>query len=511
MTESWKCRSPRPMFKFVLMPAGLLAFAVAAQAEPALTIYNQNFAVIRDALPLNLTAGENRIQASGVTAQVEPDSVVLRDPTGQHPLRMVEQFYRADPISQSYLLSLYEGKEVNFRVVRGDHEEIIKGKVIRSGYQLGSPYNNQGYTQYQSLSGGQPLIEVDGQLRFSLPGEPIFPALPADAILKPTLNWVLNSPVAGPLNAELSYVSRGFNWEADYNIIAPAGDDGTAAGQESLDVNGLVTLSNNSGKTFENATLKLMAGDVNKTVNQNNNPRTYFSVGGYVNERLAAPIDQKNFDEYHLYTLKNRTTLRDQETKQVEFLRAAGVKSESSYVYDGSNLSAYSGYSLSNIRSDENYGTQMNPKVWILRSFANTKENNLGIPLPKGRMRFYRRDASGQLEFIGENVIDHTPEGETVRIYTGNAFDIVGERKRTNFKNDYSNRFVDESFEITLHNHKSKLVEIRVVEHLNRANTWTLTQQSDTSLKKDSNTIEFMVQVPANGEKSVTYSVHYTW
>ncbi|BCM93298.1 hypothetical protein IAD21_05189 [Abditibacteriota bacterium] len=490
----------------------LATTATFAKAQPALTVYNQNFAVVRDTLPLDLKPGLNRIQISDTTALLEPDSVVLRDPTGKRQLQIVEQFYRADPISQALLLSLYEGKTIDFRVTKGDQTEIVQGKIIRSGYVppvARNPYDGS-YTAQSATA--QPVIEVGGQLRFSLPGEPIFPALPEDAILKPTLNWLLRADAGGPLQAEMAYVTGGMTWKADYNIVAPENKTGDS---DSLDLTGWITLSNNSGKTFENARIKLMAGDVSR-IDPNNGRglATYALLDSLESRRSAAPtVTQKAFDEYHLYTLNQTTTLRDRETKQVEFARASGIKSSSSYTYDGVQIdpNRYSGYGYDSIRQDQSYGTVSNTKVLVMREFANTKENGLGIPLPKGRLRFYRRDADGQLEFIGENVIDHTPQGETVRVAMGNAFDLVGGRKRVAYKINEEQKFLDESFQITLRNRKTTPATVRVVEHLYRGNNWAIPIKSNTFVKNDANTIEFRVQIPPDAEKVVTYTVHYTW
>lgn len=501
--------------RFVPLLGAFTATATAAHAQPALTVYNQNFAVVRDTVPLDLKPGLNRVVVSDTTALVEPDSVVLRDPTGKRQLQVMEQFYRADPLSQSYLLSLYEGKTIDFLVQRGDKTETIQGKIIRSGYSsataTGNPYDAS-YTRAP-----QPIIEVNGQLRFSLPGEPIFPSLPTDAILKPTLNWLLRADEGGSLTAEMAYVTGGMTWKADYNIVAPQstlGDDTLNTG-DTLDLTGWVTLSNNSGKTFDNARIKLMAGDVNK-VDPNNGAQFYhYRAMDALESRVAASpsVTEKTFDEYHLYTLNEATTLRDRETKQVEFARAAGIKSNSLYIYDGAQIdpNRYSNYGYENIRQDQNYGTQSNTKVLVMREFDNTKANGLGIPLPKGRLRFYRRDADGQLEFIGENIIGHTPQGETVRVAMGNAFDVVGARKRIAYKIDQEQKFLDESFQITLRNRKKSPAEVRVVEHLYRGENWTIPTKSNAFVKNDANTIEFRVQIPPDTEKVVTYTVHYTW
>jgi hypothetical protein len=229
-------------------------------------------------------------------------------------------------------------------------------------------------------------------------------------------------------------------------------------------------------------------------------------------DEFAFQVTEKSFDEYHLYSLPLATTLHDRETKQVEFVRAAGIQSQRIYVYDGVKIGdQYRNYNMENIRQNESYGTQSNPKVWVMREFKNSEDNHLGIPLPKGRVRFYRRDDDGKLQFTGENLLDHTPKDELVRLYTGNAFDLTGERRRTNYRMDNSNHWVDESFEIKVRNHKKEAVEIRVVEHLYRWTNWDIRQPSNTFLKTDAQTIEFRIPLKPDEERVVTYTVHYSW
>lgn len=213
-----------------------------------------------------------------------------------------------------------------------------------------------------------------------------------------------------------------------------------------------------------------------------------------------------------MYTLQRPATLRDRETKQVEFVHAQGITSSVLYVYDGTALdpSQYN-YSDWQARSAAAYGTQSNTKVTIFRQIVNFAKNGLGIPLPKDRVRFYRRDADGHLEFIGENTIDHTPKDETLHVYTGNAFDLVGERRQTDFHGNNNNTVVTETFEIRVRNHKAVPVEFRVVEHLYRGLTWTIEEHSQDFLKTDAHTIEFRVPVAPNAEGVVTYTAHYTW
>lgn len=450
------------------------AAAQTAQSSAALTIYNQDFAVVRDRIPLSLKPGANSVQFTGVTGQLEPESVMLRDCSGARTPRILEQNYRS-PLSSTQMLSFFEGKTVEFLVQRGNERQIVPGKVIRAGRpcepnvpcRFSYPY---GVGQSEPPSNEQPLIEVDGKFQFSLPGTPLFPVPSDQSDLHPVLNWLLESDTAAKADCELSYVSGGMTWEADYNAIAPA--KGNA-----LDLIGWVTLDNRSGKTFENARIKLMAGDISKV-----RPRAYdrmemYSRLGFVGGiagGVRPAVTEKAFDEYHLYTLEHPSTLRDGETKQVEFLRRTGVPARRIYVYAGFtwNPDPNTGYQPDYLMQQRWFGTASQTKVWVMQEIANTEQNGLGMPLPKGRVRFYRQDEGGQLEFVGENTIDHTPRGETLRIYTGNAFDLAGERKRTNYKVDTANMLVDESFEVTVKNPRKQPVDITILEHLYRSASW---------------------------------------
>jgi hypothetical protein len=487
----------------------LAAAGTLAGAQPALTIYNQDFAVVRDTVRLDLSVGENTVNYSEATAHVEPDSVILRDPTGKHPLQILEQNYRNDPVSQDLLLSLFEGKTIDFETPGKDgHPSIIQGKIIRSGYvphysamnDFGQDYQQQ---QMALATEGQPIIEVDGKMRFSLPGQPLFPDLGDNTILKPTLNWLIQSEKSGNVNAEVGYITGGFTWKADYNLVSPEKGD-------NVDLIGWVTVDNQSGKTFEDAKIKLMAGDVNK-IQPRQVYQAAFAMSDVAGFAGAPPVTEKAFDEFHLYTLERPTTLRDRETKQIEFVHAEGIQSRTIYVYDGTDLSQYQGWDNNSILRNPGYGTQSNKKIRVMREFVNAQTNHLGMALPKGRLRFYRRDADGQLEFVGEDEIDHTPKDETIRVTTGNAFDLVGERRQTNYHIDENHHQADESFEIKLRNHKKEPVTIRVVEHLYRWNNWEITEHSDDFKKTDSQTIEFNVPVAPDEEKTVTYTAHYSW
>ncbi|MGO9239457.1 MAG: DUF4139 domain-containing protein [Bryobacteraceae bacterium] len=479
--------------------------ALAFGADPALTIYNQNFAVIRETIPLDLKAGKNNVRFPGVTAQVEPDSVILRDPASRWAVQVLEQNYRNDPISQEMLLKLYEGQTIDFWVGNG----VVRGKIVRAGYvpqnQVFSRYGQQRQYNQQNTAAGQPVIEIDGALRFWMPGQPVFPALGEDTILKPALDWILYSAQPARFDAELSYVSGGLGWSSDYNIIAPETGD-------TLDLVGWVTLDNQSGKQFDHAHIKLMAGDVNKLQPQAQT-MVMAGAGGGIGGGAFRQVEEKPFEDYHLYTLPEPTTLHDRETKQVEFLHAAGIHSKRLYIYDGARIDPnFRGYS--DVRQVPQYGTQSNPNVWVMREFANSEANHLGVPLPKGRLRFYRRDQDGQVEFTGENEIEHTPKDEILRVYTGNAFDITGERLQTRFQTQgqwQTGGSIDESFGIMLRNHKKEAATVRVVEHLYRWTNWVITQESDKHRQADSRTIEYELTLQPDEEKTLTYTAHYTW
>jgi hypothetical protein len=463
------------------LPALLLlaAASVSFAADPALTIYNGGYAVVRETLPIDLKSGVNQVSFAGATAKVEADSVILRDVKGKAEFQILEQSYRNDPVSQAMLLSLFEGKTLEFvRHETNKPDRLIAGKVVRSGFVPGGRFV-------------EPIIEVDGKLQFSLPGEPAFPSLGNDNVLKPTLNWKLNSASSGKIDAEVAYLSNGFTWEASYNLVATDKSD-------LLDIVGWVTMNNQSGMTFNEAKIKLMAGDVNRV--QPDYPRVGRAM---VAESMtfgsgAKVVTEKSFDEFHLYTLGNPATLRDKETKQVEFVRASGVKAERIYVFEGA-------------RQHDRRGAGASGKVQVYREFKNSEANKLGIALPKGKVRFYSQDGDRQLEFVGENQIDHTPKDESIRVLTGNSFDLVGEHRMTNNTEDGSNRVSTQTFEVKVRNRKKEPVEIRVLEHANFGVNWTLTQQSQPHEKKDATSFEFRVPLKPDEEKIVTYTIRYTW
>jgi hypothetical protein len=473
----------------VLIAAMMTCVAGAQQTKPtALTIYNQDFAVARTVVSLELRGGLNEVTTTNVTSQLEPDSVVLRDPSGKLALKVTEQNYDAGVVSQEWMLEKYEGKTIQFQWSPG---QTVEGKIIRAGQQ--------------------PLIEVKGVMQFQLPGTPLFPASTDGLLLKPTLRWQVYSPKPAHVDAELAYITHGMNWQATYNVIVPEAKDVT--GLERGEVVGWVTIQSNSGTEFPEASIKLMAGDVAKlrdlqAMSLPINGRMYSQTVDVV---AGAPeVTQKTFDDFHLYDLNRTVTLRSGETKQIEFLQAANVEMKRVYEYDGSAQRIFPmgvGYHNDSV----SFGTESSKKVTMREEIRNSEANHLGMPIPAGKIRLYRRDGGGQMEFVGESLIGHTSAEEILRLAVGSAFDVTGTRKQTDFHVDSRGHTIDESYEISLKNQKEVPVTVNVVEHFNRGRNWELTEKPGQFAKRDSNAIEIPVVVSPHSEAKLSYSVRYTW
>ncbi|MDQ8181914.1 hypothetical protein [Pelagicoccus sp. SDUM812005] len=481
-----------------------LHLALAASSEdisPSLTIYNGDLAVVRQSFPLNLKKGENELSFSGVTALLDPQSVIISTKDNKHSLAILEQSYRSDIVSPGLLLKQLEGKEVDFLSHDQDGEpKIIRGRLLRSGYTPNS-FNQSRHRRYNYNEQNQPIVKVDGKIHFGLPGLPQYGPLPDDSILEPTLNWLISANRSIKAQAELAYLTQGFTWKADYNL---------SGGNQSdiVDIVGWISMENDSGTSFKDAKIKLIAGDVHQAQHPGEEEifeLSPFEVSGPSNREVEA----RSFDEYHLYELPRKTTLLDKQSKQIEFLRAEGVKAKTLYIYDGANTTL-TPFNHRNLRFNESIPIASSKDVWVVREIENSKLNKLGLPLPAGKTRFYREDTDGQLEFTGENIIDHTPKNEMLRIYTGNGFDLIGERIRTRSDTD-RNTFYEEEYTLTLKNRKDSPVTIQAIEHLARWNNWEIQNNTLPFEKIDSNTIVFEVDLDADSERTVTYTVRYTW
>lgn len=492
-----RCRFFLPL----LAALPLAAQNPSATAPTQLTIYNQDFAVARTTIPLNLHAGANEVLTTDVTSQLEPDSVVLRDPTGRNPIKVAEQNYDAAVVNQQWMLEKYEGKTLDFQVQPAGQFVMSSGEIRE--------YPARIVQAHIIRAGDQPLVEVNGKMQFNLPGSPIFPANTDGLLLKPTLRWQIDSAKSASFPAELDYITGGMSWQATYNVVLPETTDTTRA--EQADIIGWVTLKNNSGTDFPQATIQLMAGDVAKIREAFPRVLSSYAQNVAVMGGIGAPsVTQKAFDDFHLYDLHRTLALRNGETKQVQFLEASRVSVQRTYQYEGNHAAVqpfYPGY-----HNDQQFlGDSSNTRISAVEEIKNSKSNHLGMPLPAGRIRLYRRDTGGQMQFVGESMITHTPAEQTVKVVSGNAFDVTGKRRQTDFHVDGLRRFTDESIEIKLSNQKEQPVTVHAVEHMNRGENWEITAKSSDFTKRDSSTIDFPISVPAKGEAVLTYSVHYTW
>ena len=480
----------------VMFAVGSATAQQNAAAATTLTIYNQDFALARSTVDLNLNAGTTEVTTTNVTRQLEPDSVVLRDPAGKFNFKVIEQNYDASIVTQDWMLKKFEGQTIDFQVTHPDAAPTtVQGKIVRADAPA--------------------LIEVNGHLQFELPGTPLFPASTDGLLLKPTLRWQIYAAKPEKLSAELAYITHGISWQATYNVVAPESKDVT--GSEHGDIIGWITIQNNTGTDFPDARIKLMAGDVAKLQGYGSGMgRGYGAGAGFtlMEQAAAMPpaVTQQAFDDFHLYDLNRNVTMRNGETKQVQFMQGADVNMVRTYEYDGSGFGGPGSYGDGYHQTGAGWSLgNKNKKVNVRVEIKNSEANHMGMPLPAGRVRVYRRDDKGGMEFVGESMIDHTPAEETLKLAIGSAFDVTGERKQTDFHVDNKAHTMDESFTVTLKNQKAAPANVDVVEHLNRSMNWQIVLQSDEFTKRDSNTAVFALTVPAHGEKTMSYTVHYSW
>jgi hypothetical protein len=459
-----------------------LAAPAAAQGEGLeLVVYNQNLALVRDLRVLDLSQGLNEVRFTNVAAQIDPPSVHFRSLTDPEGTVVLEQNYEYDIVGSAKLLQKYIDQEIT--LVTGDGERYT-----------GTLLSGSDDVILQGSDGQVTVIKLDQVKEFA------FPALPEGLITRPTLVWQVESALGETQDVEVTYLTGGVNWQANYIVVLA--DD-----EQSIDLDGWVTLDNRSGTSYRDAKLKLIAGDIHRA------PTADYALEKEVlfEAAAAAPapqVEERGFFEYHLYEVQRPVTVKDQQTKQIEFVTGSDVPAEKFFVYDGSQLSIGGFYQP---LDDPSYGTASNKKVMVMLEFTNGEEEGLGVPLPKGTLRVYKNDVDGSTLLVGEDAIDHTPKDEQVRLYIGDAFDIVGERIQTDFKVEYDEDWIEESYQITLRNHKEEDIEVRVVEHMFRWTEWEILESSHEHEKLDAQTIEFRVPVEAGGETVVTYTVRYEW
>jgi len=434
------------------------------QREVMVTIYNGNLGLVKDLRDARLPTGVNEVQFMDVAAGIDPTTVHLKSLTDAAGLKILEQNYEYDLLTSEKLMEKYVGRKV--RLYQGDgtfHEATL-------------------------LSTNGPIFEINGQIHMGHYGRLVLPSLPENLVAKPTLVWLLRNQTARSQRVEASYLTSGITWKADYVMVLNAADSLS-------DLTGWVTVDNRSGATYGNAALKLVAGDVNRAPEPRRDMRA-LEMAAKAASPAAASRDfaSEGFFEYHLYTLDGRTTIKNNQTKQLSLLAASEVPTTKELIYYG----AQEYYRNS-------YGVPIsNQKVAVYLEIKNSKENRLGLPLPKGKVRVYKADRSGSQQFIGEDWIDHTPKDEKVKIKMGNAFDLVGERTQKDFRKLGSGLYEVE-WEISLRNHKDAPQTVTVIEPV--PGDWQVLHSSHAYEKIEAHTLKYQIPVPKDGATKVAYRV----
>lgn len=467
-----------------------------------LTIYNQNLSLIREERNLILPKGISNVVIPDIPATIDGTSLHFLSLTDPLAVRVLEQNYQYDLVHQAKLLERYIGKEVEFVRFNDEtkKEYTVVGKLLATGYMQQPQYG--GYVPTYTGTGGM-IAEINGKIEINPAGRLVLPRLPDGLILRPQLEWLVSNVREGTHKAEISYLAGQLSWNCNYVAVLDKADT-------RLDLTGWVTVTNNSGTAFRNAGLKLVAGDVN-LVRERFEREVGMAKSMALDEAVQPQFKQTELFEYKLYSLQRRTDLNSSETKQVELTSGKDVAAKKVFIYDGLADQWRSWYGNYSYRSQGSFGQQSNPKVGVFVTFRNEEKSGLGIPLPKGKVRVYKRDVDGKEQFIGEDQIDHTPKDEEVRLYLGNAFDIVGERVQKDFKSMASGHIVEETIEMKIRNHKTEAVDVQVFEHPWRWNQWEIIKSNVEWLKVDQTTIKFPVRIAKDQEKTVSYTIRYTW
>lgn len=447
------------LFSVVLYYASLLT---ATENKVAITIYNNNLALVKDIRTLEISKGQSKIEFTDVSASIDPTSVHFKSLTAPDAVSILEQNYEYDLVNAEKILDKYIDKEIT---VFTEHDGPFKGKLLNSSSKNITVQMPEGNLKIISMKS---IINVD------------FPKLPDGLITKPTLVWTLENQNPGNHNTEVSYLTSGIKWHAEYVAVSKKEDT-------ILELSSWVSIDNKSGTDYKNAKLKLVAGEVNRA--KDIRPRSMLMKDEAVTFAAAKPqFEEKAFFEYHIYTLQRTTTLNNNQIKQISLFPTSETKAEKLYIYEGATYAN---------------------DVRVNLEFKNSKSQGLGIPLPQGKVRVYKEDeADKMLEFIGEDFIDHTPKDEKVRIYLGNAFDIKGERTQIS-RRKVSDRVREETWEIKLRNHKNTDVKVLIVEKF--WGDWEILKYSHPYKKKDANTVDFNVSVPKDKEVIVNYTVSFKW
>lgn len=460
----------------LLAPAGSAAVAdpgertstLADQQAVSVTIYNDNLALVRDERRLSLPKGTQRLALRDVSAQIDPTTALFHSLTSSGAVSVIEQNFNFDLLSPETLLEKYVGKDVT---------------VIHTNPRTGAETREQ--AKVLSVNNGV-VLQYSNRIETGIDGRLAFPSIPSNLRDRPTLVTDIDNTYDGDQSLELDYLTAGLSWRADY-VGVLNGDD------TRLDLNGLVTLTNTSGTSYDNAKMQLVAGSVNRVQNADQ-IRTLAAVS----ERAAnAPMSQQTLFEYHLYTLGRLTTIADKQTKQVAMLSASAIPVTKSLELRGQD------YYYTQASSD--LGQTLKPQVYL--EFSNDG-GGLGVPLPKGIVRIYKKDSSGNAQFVGEDSIDHTARKERIRLLLGESFDVTATKKQTDFKRvgPFNDRYqYESSYSIEMRNAKDTPVTLKVVEPM--PGDWTIIAESAPHVKSSSATATWTITVPANGKTTLEYSV----
>lgn len=487
----------------VLLGAALMSAAADAKSEQyALTIYSSaggaldgsqlddasqipGYALVTDTREMEFPSGRGEVRFTDVAQHIDPTTVSfasLSDPAGT---RVLEQNYQFDLVSQSKLLNRYVGEQIVVSQSAGQERLVHKGTLLgaRDGLLMQTENGVLALNNYDSFA---------------------FASLPGGLITKPTLVWLVDAQKSGTHLARVAYQTKGMTWWADYNVIL-SGDEKNPK----MDLSAWVTIVNQSGGSYPQAQIKLVAGEVNRAPAAAPAPQVMMKARGVASLAEDAFVESSLF-EYHLYTLGRRSDLPENSSKQLQLFPAkVGVNARRQLVFSVPSFQNTMYYGGAN--TDQNLGTFAEGEVNAYLEFDNKAAEGLGMPLPKGRVRVSQASADGQLEFIGEDAIAHTPKNETVRLKLGQSFDVVGDRTRTDFQLDTTAKTMTESFKISVRNRKTVATKVLVREYMYRWSGWDLTQSSVKGDKRDAQTIDFPLEIAADSEAELRYTVKYRW
>jgi hypothetical protein len=492
VTMAYAARGAEPLANSLTIYSSMQPGAVPADAYRNGQSGNAvpGYAVVRHEREIDLKSGRNEVRFTDVAGLIDPTTVSFQSLTDPKGTRVVEQNFQFDLVSTDKLLRKFVDRSISVEQTRGDKVETFGGTLL-------------------STNGGLVLRQDDGSVRVVPNNSGItLPNLPGGLITRPTLVWDVAAGKAGKHVARVAYQTTGITWWTDYNLTYAEGSDANSC---KLNVGAWVSILNQSGASYPDAKIKLIAGDMHRAPAA---PPAALSKAtrGLAMERAEADgFQEKSFFEYHLYTLGRQSTLPDNSTKQIElFPSVSAVPCEKTLVYYGQD-GMYYGFGP-NPYTDRNFGVTGNKKVDTYLSFKNSQENGMGVPMPSGRVRVSKLDtADGSLEFIGEDRIDHTPKNEKILLKLGSAFDVVGERRQVDFKIDTARNTMTEEIEIKIRNRKEESVKVIVKENLYRWTNWKIVANNQDYEKEDARTIHFPVTVPADKEVVVRYTVKYTW